>query len=251
MESGTERGTEPDMAALAALEEEQRFLLESLRDLERERAAGDIDEIDYAALRDGYVARAAAVTREIEGSSVAHDRIPRRSWPSRMLAVLVVLSLAAGSGVWVAQQSGQRLPGQVSSGGIEQSTAGLLATARALNFSDPAKAVETYSQVLKLEPDNVEALTYRSWVLALSARDAAADIKRIALATAVTDMLTAQSIDPSYPDAHCLLGIVYFRFLANPKLAKPQLTVCKDNDPPAEVKDMVDAVLVEVDEALG
>jgi tetratricopeptide (TPR) repeat protein len=243
--------TPVDPARPDVLRDEQRFLLESLRDLERERAAGDIDDVDYATLRDGYVARAAAVTREIEGlDSPRTERRPGRR-ATKVMAALMVLALAIGAGVWVARQSGQRLPGQVSSGGIEQSTAGLLATARTLNFSDPVRAVETYSQVLKLEPDNVEALTYRSWVLALSSRDAAADIKRVALATAVTDMLTAQSIDPNYPDAHCLLGIVYFRFLENAKLAQPQLTVCSDNNPPSEVRDMVTAVLQEVNAALG
>lgn len=240
-----------DALDIDALRDEQRFLLASLRDLERERSAGDIDDADYAALRDGYVARAAAVTRELGGAGEPVANAPARRWSTRMFAVAVVLAVAVAAGMWVARQSGQRIPGQVSSGGIEQSTAGLLATARALNFSDPTRAVETYSQVLKVEPDNVEALTYRSWVLALAARDAAADVKRIALATAVTDLLTAQSIDPSYPDAHCLLGIVYFRFLANPELAEPQLRVCKDKNPPAEVGDMVGAVLAEVEAALG
>ena len=45
---------------LGTLREEQRFLLESLRDLERERDAGDVTDEDYETLREGYVARAAA-----------------------------------------------------------------------------------------------------------------------------------------------------------------------------------------------
>ena len=36
-----------------SLEEERRFLLESLVDLEREHAAGDIDEEDYRVLKNG------------------------------------------------------------------------------------------------------------------------------------------------------------------------------------------------------
>ena len=39
---------------LARLEEERKFLLDSLRDLERERKAGDIDDIDYEGLKAGY-----------------------------------------------------------------------------------------------------------------------------------------------------------------------------------------------------
>lgn len=247
------------------LRAEQQFLLESLRDLERERAAGDIDEVDYATLRDGYIARAAAVTRRLErgdepwpgdpdvldADTEGPDGRRRAPWMQRIVAVLVVLALAAGSGVWVARQSGQRLPGETATGGIEQSTAGLLATARALNFTDPARAVQLYSDVLKVEPDNVEALTYRSWILALTAREAPAEVKKLALATAVADLGRAQSVDPEYPDSRCLLGVIYFRFLENAALAEPQLTMCKEMNPPAEVAGLVDSVLAQVREELG
>ena len=50
-----------DPDALAALEEESDFLLRSLADLEREFAEGDVDQTDYASLKDDYTARAAAV----------------------------------------------------------------------------------------------------------------------------------------------------------------------------------------------
>jgi hypothetical protein len=39
---------------LARLEDERNFLLDSLRDVERERSAGDIDDEDYATLKSGY-----------------------------------------------------------------------------------------------------------------------------------------------------------------------------------------------------
>ena len=61
----------PDPDRLAALEEERRFLLDSIRDIERERAAGDVEEHDFTVLRDGYVARAAAVLREIDEGKTA------------------------------------------------------------------------------------------------------------------------------------------------------------------------------------
>ena len=47
------------------LRDELDFLLNSLRDLEKEREAGDIDDVDFNTIRDGYVARAAALSREI------------------------------------------------------------------------------------------------------------------------------------------------------------------------------------------
>jgi tetratricopeptide (TPR) repeat protein len=225
-------------------------LLRSLRDLDNEREAGDIDDADYAALRDGYIARTAAITRELTGIEAATPSV-QRGWLRRILVIVCVIAVAAGSGIWVARQSGQRLPGQSSSGAIEQSTSGLLATARQLNFSDPGKAIEVYTQVLKLEPDNPEALTYRSWILALTARAATGSVKQLALVTAVNDLLRAQKLDNQYPDAHCFLGIVYFRFLNSASLAKPQLDTCKAMNPPKEVQSFVDSIVADVEKALA
>jgi len=232
------------------LRDEQQFLLRSLRDLDNEREAGDIDEADYATLRDGYISRTAAITRELNGADVAIP-VVNRNWLRRILVVVCVIAAGAGAGIWVARQSGQRLPGQSSSGAIEQSTSGLLASARQLNFSDPGKAIELYTQVLKLEPDNAEALTYRSWILALTARAATGSVKQLALVTAVNDLLRAQKVDNEYPDAHCFLGIVYFRFLNSASLAKPQLDTCKAMNPPKEVQSFVDAIVTEVNKALA
>ena len=232
------------------LRHEQQFLLRSLRDLDNEREAGDIDDADYAALRDGYIARTAAITRELTGIEAATPSV-QRGWLRRILVIVCVIAVAAGSGIWVARQSGQRLPGQSASGAIEQSTSGLLATARQLNFSDPGKAIEVYTQVLKLEPDNPEALTYRSWILALTARAATGNVKQLALVTAVNDLLRAQKVDNEYPDAHCFLGIVYFRFLNSASLAKPQLDTCKAMNPPKEVQSFVDSIVADVEKALA
>ena len=82
------------------------------------------------------------------------------------------------------------------------------------------------------------------------ARDATGSVKQLALATAVTDLLRAQAVDPDYPDAHCFLGIVYFRFLDNAGLAQKQLQVCQVQNPPKEVKAFVEAIVKEVDAAV-
>jgi len=231
------------------LRDEQQFLLRSLRDLDNERAAGDIDDADYAALRDGYISRTAAITRELNGAGVSEAI--SRNWVRRILVIGCVIAAGAGAGIWVASQSGQRLPGESATGAIDQSSSVILATARQLNFSDPGKAIELYTQVLKLEPDNAEALTYRSWILALTARAASGSVKQLALVTAVNDLLRAQQVDDQYPDAHCFLGIVYFRFLNSASLAKPQLDTCKAMNPPEEVQSFVDAIVADVDKALA
>lgn len=237
-------------AEFDSLEEERDFLLNSLRDLEREYVAGDVEHDDYVALRDGYVARAAALTREIEGTGVAvdeQDQSSEKKWLKIIGAVAVVIALAVASGWWVASQSGQRLPGQSSSGGIEMSSSVRLSLARSLNFSDPAQAIQLYTDVLKIEPDNVEALTYRSWLLALSASGASDDVRDAAYATAVNDLVRATEIDPTYPDSQCFIGIVYFRILDDPDRAEPYLQTCRSLNPPHEVMSYVAAIVDDVE----
>ena len=237
------------------LGEQLDFLLDSLRDLERERAAGDIDADDHEALRNDYIARAAAISRQLSGDEIDRDDdtppLPRRSWSRRIVGILVVVSLAGASGAWVAASAGQRLPGQSASGGIEQSTATQLSAARQLNFSDPSKAIELYNSVLKIEPDNVEALTYRAWLIALTAREATGNLRDVAYATVLADLLKARNVDPTYPDAACFLGITYFRFLDNAKLAKVQLDECQANNPPQEVTMFLNSIVDQVDAALA
>ena len=235
------------------LEEQRDFLLASLRDLERERAAGDVDDADYKALRSSYTARAAEIIRRLQHDGVAPDatsvETEKRRVPRRLVGVLVVVAFAVGLGVFVARQSGQRLPGETASGGIADSTANKLAQARQLNFTDPITAINIYSDVLKVDPDNVEALTYRSWLLALTARDAEQSVRDAAVQTAILGLGRATLLDDSYPDAHCFLGIVSFRFANDLATAKSELAKCQAGDPPAQVKSFVDAVVAEVEAA--
>jgi tetratricopeptide (TPR) repeat protein len=58
----------PDLTTYSdeELVEERDFLLRSLQDLDAERHAGDVDADDYAVLKDGYTARAAAVLRILD-----------------------------------------------------------------------------------------------------------------------------------------------------------------------------------------
>jgi hypothetical protein len=63
-------------------------------------------------------------------------------------------------------------------------------------------------------------------------------------------LIKAQEVDPEYPDAHCFLGIVYFRFLEQASLAKNQLDVCVKMNPPASVTSFVNAIVKEVDAAV-
>ena len=229
--------------------EDRDFLFSSLEDLEREYAAGDLDDADYEALKSSYVKRLADVLRgaEVTEEIAKNTNIaPTRNRKKIVLSIVAVVFVAVGLGVLVARQSGQRLPGQTLSGGTPNSTAGLLAQARQLNFSDPIAAIKIYSEVLKTRPDEVEALTYSSWLLALTAREASDDIRTAAVQAAIVGLGRATLIDPDYPDAHCFLGIVSYRFAADTTTAKTELKKCQDANPPAEVQTFVDSIVAEV-----
>jgi len=239
---------------LEALAEERDFLLASLRDLDLELEAGDIDPEDYAALRSGYVARTAEIARElVRGRARGADGRPRNRVRTAV-AVLVVAALAAGSGLLVASQSGQRLPGESATGGIDQSTASMLSQARLADISSPAEALVLYNGVLDLEPDNVEALTYRSWLLSRiipSASDLTDEEKAQVLLSAYADLNRAVEIDPGYADAHCFLGVMEFRVFADAAGAKTALETCRSMNPPQEVSSLLESLIAEVDEALA
>jgi hypothetical protein len=101
---------------LAELEEERRFLLRSIADLEREHAAGDVDDADYHALLDGYTARAATVLRAIDEDRAALPPKPPRNWKRTLISIGVVLVVAAVAGILVARFSGQRNDGDTITG---------------------------------------------------------------------------------------------------------------------------------------
>jgi tetratricopeptide (TPR) repeat protein len=240
---------------IESLVDQRKFLLQSLRDLDAEFKAGDLDLDDYSSLRSDYVARTAQVIKELESpepisSNSANSKSPKRARQT-VITLLLVLIVATGAGWLVAQQSGQRLSGQSLSGGIEDSTASILSRARATNFVDPQAAIELYSQVLGLDPDNVEALTYRAWLLALIARGAGSEIKQLAFLSASSDLERAIKIDANYPDAHCFLGIIRFRLAGDAIGSREQLTICESQNPPAEVKSFVDSIIAEVDAAIA
>lgn len=157
------RRMDPDRRA--ALEEERDFLLASLRDLEAEHEAGDLDDGDYEQLRDDYTTRAAAVLRAIDDDRAVRAAVPRRS-PARTAAwVLGVLAFGVLAGLLVAQAAGRRTASDTLSGEVRQTTQDLLLEAQQLFAAgDVEAALAAYDEVLELAPTNVEALTYRAWV---------------------------------------------------------------------------------------
>jgi len=227
---------------LAELEEERRFLLRSIADLERERAAGDVDEADYTALRDGYTARAANVLRAIdEGRSALPPKRPR-NWKRLIASTAAVIALGVIAGVLVALNAGQRDPGDTITGGTSPNqVATLLTEAHALfQVGDYGDASDRYLKVLDIEPNNVEALTYAGWVVAVSSRGQAADSSATLLARAKDLLGQAITVDPSYADPHCFLAIIAANFDNDPAQAAVRKNECLANDPSSDMRGLMD-----------
>ena len=242
---------------LAELEEERKFLLRSLVDLEREHAVGDVDDVDYRELKEGYTVRAAATLRAIDEGSNALPQKPPPNWTRRGL--IAGGSVAAVLVIWwaLAAWSAERTPGQQLSGLDPRSQQQqLMAEARALQFQSPGEASELYAQVLADDPDNAEAMTYRGWTLALDAvqrggatsgGDQSADDTVVTdLREAIDSLRQATELDPTYPDPKCFLGIVNFRILRQAEAAQPWVEACLAANPPADIRDLVQGLNDEI-----
>jgi hypothetical protein len=221
---------------LAELEEQRRFLLRSITDLDREHHYGDVDDHDYQTLRDGYTARAASVLRAIEQDQKEDEVAPRRQRRPKVLAAWIVGTVAVASlaGWLVAHTSGQRLPGQSISGGLPGDEIALkLAEARQFLGVDAQQAILRYQEVRELDPDNAEALTYMGWLIAQSGSSSAA--------AGAEFLRGAIKIDPTYADPHCFLAITSADFVQPPDIgtARSEAQACLDNNPPSQMLDMI------------
>lgn len=239
---------------LAELEDERRFLLRSLDDLEREHAAGDVDEVDYRELRDGYTVRAAATLREIDDGRRALPEKPAADWRRRLLtAAGVVAAIAIVSWVLIAS-SAERKAGQEQTGlDPRDAREVLMADARSKQLENPGEAAEIYAEVLEVDPDDVDALAYRGWTLALDGvatfqaapEDDAAALQAFQsqLGEAVGLLNRSVELDAAYPDPKCFLGIIYFRFLGQSELAQPWIDGCLAANPPGDVRGLIEGML--------
>jgi len=180
-----------------------------------------------------------------ESSSSARTRIA--------IGLTVVIALSVIAGIAIARNSGERRPGQVMTGGSgEASITGLLVEARSLGMADLETALGLYAQVLEQEPDNIEALTYFGWLTVLSAsqiEDRNLAVER--LESGLVLLRQATIIDTTYPDAHCFLGISFFRFLGDAEAAAPEIDTCLASNPPSEVANLVEGLAAQIAESLG
>lgn len=216
------RDLDPDV--LIALEEERDFLLRSLQDLEREHVAGDVDDSDFEELKDDYTARAAAAIRAVEDRNATVKALrPQRDWKRTALALVVVGFVAVGAGWVVFRNAGTRAPGQGLTGEARQDSANLILQAQgltgqaqaSLKAGDSAKAlkqfenaVQAYDKALQLSPTNVEAMTYRGWVMHTIALSSEPSVGAQFDVKARQYLNDAIATDPTYSDARVFRAIL-------------------------------------------
>ena len=132
--------------------------------------------------------------RRWSGASTGRASAKKSSRPMVLLGIAV---LAVGAGLLVAQTSGSRGAGETGSGEIRSSPRTLLAQA---GVAAPQEAITLYTEVLELQPSNVEALTYRAWALWRSGGQLLARV----------DISDAVTLDPAYPDARVFRASMLF-----------------------------------------
>ena len=239
-ETAAKPSLDPDV--LAALERERDFLLRSLDDLDAERAAGDLDTSDHAALADDYTRRLAEVARSIDEERTAFDQVDTKlDIRQRVFTVIGIVVLAVLAGVLLGEASGFRSPDDSVTGDIRQSSAGLLAEADTLTREQRwPEAIEVYDEVLDVAPGNVEALTYRGWLTARLGDDE----------TALLDLREAVAVDPTYPDARVFSAIVLDNQLRFTEAAA-ELAAFDSLDPPEDMLMLVEQFDLRVSVAAG
>lgn len=231
--SASRRAAGPlDPDELAALEDQRDFLLRSLDDLEREHAAGDIDETDYETLKDDYTARAARTIRAIESHHARRAAARRpRSWRRLLLTVAGVIAFAALAGVLVASAAGRRDAGGTLTGDVRETTRAKLDRAVALaSQADYRGAIAIYDGVLRDQPDNVEAMTFKGWFQWLSGDK-----------QGVVTLVDAAELDRTYPAAHAFLAVVFDQ-LGRPDTARQEIRRLDALDPPPEFRQLTSGV---------
>lgn len=215
MSSTGRRTTRLDPDELAALEEQRDFLLRSIQDLEREHDAGDLDDDDFAALRDDYTTRAAETLRAIgEQRSLFEDAKRTRSWGQRLALYGGVVVFAVVAGFLVAGALGARKTGDTASGGInarKSPSQRAQACQELLSPNDPDPAIDCFQGVLDDDPKNAVALTWLAWQLELSS-PAEADEEVATNRERVVDLLDQAVLnDPAYSYARAFRAVVAFR----------------------------------------
>ncbi|HVB06925.1 MAG TPA: hypothetical protein VNF07_11830 [Acidimicrobiales bacterium] len=225
----------PAARAREGLVAERDFLLRSIEDLELEHRAGDVDDADFATLQAGYRERLAAAEEALAATPAAAPahggprpsaaaRLRRRLGRTATRRLLAGGAVACFLGLLVVVAllvAGVRLPGESATGTVNlpanEATAEELSQALVLgNEGQFSQAVSLYDTVLARQPGELEARTYRAWLIRLigiagGARD------EVRSGDAGLDAVAREH--PGYAPARGFLGLADLQDRAEPAAA--------------------------------
>ena len=152
--------------------------------------------------------------------------------------------VAAGISWAVVASSGTRLPGQAITGqalGSEQITGDLQAALDAEARNDLVTALKDYQKILDAQPDQVQALTGKGWVLAQTGEPAL-------LQQGITLLTSAEKTNPDYAPAHIYRGLALLGE-GNYSDSIPDLQWYLAHNPDPQLKPQVEKALAEAQKA--
>tara|TARA_B100002051_G_scaffold43680_1_gene38121 strand:- start:1502 stop:2662 length:1161 start_codon:yes stop_codon:yes gene_type:complete len=179
--------------------EQKEFLLKSLQELDQELESGNLSSDDHDMLVRRYTRELADIAKSEK--AVSSGQPPKKGYRTKaLLWSLGVVLLGVVAGITVSQTSGDRSEGESITGSIRKSVNTQISEAQMLlgNRDRWGEAIEIFDQVLEVQPSNVEAMTYRSWLNYQSGADADIQI------AAWEEVLV---LEPSYPDALVFISI--------------------------------------------
>ncbi|MCF6507803.1 tetratricopeptide repeat protein [Blastococcus sp. MG754426] len=253
------------------LEERRDHALRDLEEIERQHAEGELTDADVARLRPRYEAEAAAAIRELDaperGLSPAAARVGGRAVRARRAAYLVTLAAAVIAATVLLPQSvldrpaggfvtGNELDGNQPDAAAEPVPGGrdlstvtnsemeavvqanpdvvgmrLALARRYVEVGDLPSAMLHFTEALKREPDNPEALAYVGWAYLLAEQPDKAE-----------DYITqARRLDPTLLDALWFDANLRLHWLDDPGGALEVLAEMAERpDLPPDVADQVE-----------
>jgi hypothetical protein len=215
--------------------DEIRLREASLEDAQREHAAGELTDADFASISSRENAALFAAHTELSAlSDVAttssltvsppSPSAMRRRKRSRLVVALVCFAVAAVVLVWL--NIGLRQAGQSQTGGINLTTTQKVQQLNLEGEADvaagnDAAALSAYQQILSIEPTNVAALTGAGW-FEFTAGSAAKN--STVVARGVSDLHEAVTLAPKSPAPRLYYAIVAASTSGNQALAKKEFT---------------------------
>jgi cytochrome c-type biogenesis protein CcmH/NrfG len=242
---------DPDL--LAAYEDQRRFLRQSLRDLDRELEAGDLDRDDYDGLKADYEERLRSVDAAIsEGkTALAAAKRPRSLW--RTAAVVAgVAVVAVGLGVLVANFAGRRSPGDTITGN-DPRTEARSQLLECLDLDRRAQggevkvgaAFQCYDELYNRDREDPVVLANFGWFL-YRAGSSSGQAELLQAGPAFID--EAIQFDPDYPDAHAYRLIILTRE-GRIDEARAELAALEALNPPPEIRELLEPIRQQLAEA--